>query len=94
MRAGDERPEKLAEIAGLATAVADRIFEQQEAGTPIPPELFRMFVRAAQMLLDNELPWPPAVERLVLESAKRIEGIEPASQDSNVVHLIRPRGSP
>lgn len=53
-----------------------------------------MFVRAAQMLLDNELPWPPAVERLVLESAKRIEGIEPASQDSNVVHLIRPRGSP
>jgi hypothetical protein len=92
--AGDERLEKMSEIAGLATAVADRIFEQQEAGTPIPPEHFRMFVRAAQMLLDNELPWPPAVERLVLEFAKRVEEIETVSQDDNVVQLTRHRGSP
>ena len=32
-----------------------------------------MLVRAAQMLEDNAVPWPPSVERVVTEVAKRIE---------------------
>ncbi|MGH1587944.1 hypothetical protein ACRBEV_05825 [Methylobacterium phyllosphaerae] len=94
MSAEDEQIEKMAEIAGLATAIADRIFEQQEIGAPIHPEHFRMFIRAAQILLDKELPWPPAVERLILEFAKRVEDIKPTSCGDNVVQLTRPQGVP
>jgi hypothetical protein len=50
---GSGRPEKMAEVSGLAAAIANRILEQHEAGTSIPPEQFTMLVRAARMLLDN-----------------------------------------
>ena len=41
--AGD-RPNKMAEVAGLAAGIADRILEQHEADMSIPPEHFRMLV--------------------------------------------------
>ena len=87
MTAGDP-PNKMAEVAGLAAAIADRILEQHEAGTSIPPEQFRMLVRAARMLLDNDIPWPPSVTFLVMEVARRIEEAKPPSTgDGVVVHL-------
>jgi hypothetical protein len=68
-----DQPDKMAEVAGLASAIADRILEQNNAGTSIPPEQFRMLVRAARMLLDNDVPWPPSVEHIIMEVAKRVE---------------------
>lgn len=66
-------PDKMAEVAGLAAAIADHILAQNAAGTRIPPEQFTMLVRAARMLLDNGVPWPPNVEHLIMEVAKRVE---------------------
>ena len=84
----DDPPNKMAEVAGLAAAIADRILEQHEAGTSIPPEQFRMLVRAARMLLDNDVPWPPSVTFLVMEVARRVEEAKPPSTgDGVVVHL-------
>ena len=68
----------MAEVARLATAIADRILEQNAAGTTIPPEQFTMLVRAARMLLDNGAPWPPSVELVLMEVAQRIEQAEAA----------------
>jgi ABC-type oligopeptide transport system substrate-binding subunit len=85
---GSVQIEKMAEVAGLAAAIADRILEQNEAGTSIPPEQFRMLVRAARMLLDSDVPWPPSVAYVVLEVARRVEEAQPVSRgDDVVVHL-------
>ncbi|MBP1178181.1 hypothetical protein [Methylobacterium sp. PvR107] len=73
------QPNKMAEVAGLAAAIAGRILELHEAGTSIPPEQFTMLIRAARMLLDNGVPWPPSVEHLVMEVAKRVEEAKAAS---------------
>jgi hypothetical protein len=73
MTTSSDQPDKMAEVAGLASAIADRILEQNEASTSIPPEQFRMLVRAARMLLDNDVLWPPSVEHVIMEVAKRVE---------------------
>ncbi|KST60051.1 hypothetical protein AO398_04055 [Methylobacterium sp. GXS13] len=90
-------PDKVAEVARLATAIADRILAQNAAGTTIPPEQFTMLVRAARMLLDNGVAWPPAVEHVLMEVARRIEQAEAVSDvapaasegDDAVVHLTQ-----
>jgi hypothetical protein len=78
MTGSHAEPDKLAEVARLATAIADRILEQNDAGTTIPLEQFNMLVRAARMLQVNGAPWPPAVEQVLMEVAKRIEQTEAA----------------
>jgi hypothetical protein len=89
MTAGDP-PNKMAEVAGLAAAIADHILALHEAGATIPPEQFRMLVSAARMLLDNHVPWPPSVEYLVMQVARRIEAAEsPPRGDDVVVHLTQ-----
>jgi hypothetical protein len=95
-----EEPDKMAEVAGLAAAIADRILDQHEAGASIPPEQFRMLVRAARMLLDNGVPWPPSVEHVVMEVARRLQDAEvpsteaaPSKGDDVVVHLTRSLGA-
>jgi hypothetical protein len=80
-----DQDHKMAEIAGLAASLADRILEKHEAGQSIPPELFRMLVRAARILHDNDVSWPPSVEFLVMEVGKRVEqagaeGVDTAAQ--------------
>lgn len=94
-------PDKMVEVAGLAAAIADRILEQHEADTAIPPDQFRMLIRAARMLLDNGVPWPPAVEHVIMEVAKRVEAAKavPAEavaetrDDEVVVSLTRTLGA-
>ena len=73
MNGRGDQPDRMVEVAGLAAAIADRILEHHDAGTSIPPEHFYMLVKAAQMLEDNAVPWPPSVERVVTEVAKRVE---------------------
>ncbi|MCJ2144205.1 hypothetical protein [Methylobacterium sp. E-066] len=97
MTGSHAEPDKIAEVARLATAIADRILEQHSAGATIPPEQFTMLVRAARMLLDNGAPWPTSVEHLLMEVARRIEqaeadpGVAPAASvgDDAVVHLTQ-----
>ena len=87
--------DKLAEVKGLATALADRILDQHVAGTTIQPNQFHMLVRATQMLQDNGVPWPPSVELVLTEIAQRAERLEAASEriteasggDDVVVHM-------
>lgn len=67
------QPDKMAEVARLAAMIADRILQQNGAGEPIPPEQFVMLVRAARALLDNDVPWPPSVEYVIMEVAKRVD---------------------
>lgn len=86
MPAFGEQPEKLGEIAGLAASLADRILEKHQAGTTIPPELFRMLVRAARILHDNGVAWPPSVEFLVMEVGRRVEEADTPGGDL-VTHL-------
>jgi hypothetical protein len=76
-----DQPNRMAEIAGLAASLADRILEKQEAGTSIPPELFRMLVQAARILHDNGVAWPPSVDFLVMEVGRRIEAEEAGPGD-------------
>ncbi|MCJ2022304.1 MULTISPECIES: hypothetical protein [unclassified Methylobacterium] len=90
----------MAEVAGLAAAIADRILDQHVAGASIPPEQFRMLVRAARMLLDNGVPWPPSVEHVVMEVARRLQDFEapatstaPSEGDDVVVQLTRSLGA-
>lgn len=92
--AGDQ-PNKMVEIAGLAAAIADRILEQHEAGTSIPPEQFRMLVHAARMLFDNDVAWPSVVEHVIMGVARRAEeaealAVDPStgSKGDNVVVLL------
>lgn len=77
----DERDQadKMVEVAGLAARIADHILEQNAAGTRIPPEQFTMLVRAARMLLDNDVPWPASVEYVIMEVAKRVEQAKAAA---------------
>ncbi|WP_244514097.1 hypothetical protein [Methylobacterium sp. UNC378MF] len=75
----------MAEVAGLAAAIADHILSQHQAGTTIPPEQFRMLVSAARMLLDNGVAWPPSVTYLVMEVARRVEEAEPPPRGDEVV---------
>ncbi|MCJ2071277.1 hypothetical protein MKK75_21195 [Methylobacterium sp. J-030] len=83
----------MAEVAGLAAAIADRILDQHAAGASIPPEQFRMLVRAARMLLDNGVAWPPSVEHVVMEVARRLKDTAAPPEDAPprghdvVVHL-------
>lgn len=72
------RPNEMAEVADMATVIADRILEQHAANSRIPPERFRMLVRLAQMLLDNGEPWPPSVEHVIMEVARRVEEAKPS----------------
>lgn len=81
-------PNKLAEVAGLATALADRILDQHVAGTSIQPSQFHMLVRATQMLQDNDVPWPPSVEIVFMEIAQRVEQAEVHPESAGV----RPNG--
>lgn len=67
-----DQTNKMAEIAGLAASLADRILEKHAAGTSIPPELFKMLVRAARILHDHRVPWPPSVEFVVMEVGRRV----------------------
>ena len=78
MSDADGPPDRLAEIAGLATAIADRILEQHAAGTSIPPVQFTMLVNAARMLQDNGVPWPPSVESVLMEVARRAYEVDTA----------------
>ncbi|MDQ0449197.1 hypothetical protein [Methylobacterium aerolatum] len=78
----------MTEIAGLASSLADRILEKHAAGTTIPPDLFRMLVRAARVLHDGGIPWPPSVDFLIMEVGRRVEEAEAQGGDINA-HLAQ-----
>ena len=97
MSAAGDQPDEMAEVADMATVIADRILEQHAANSRIPPERFRILVRLAQMLLDQGEPWPPSVEHVIMEVAKRVEeakatsaGVDGGTKGDDVVaHLTR-----
>lgn len=95
MTGADDQSDQMTDLGKMAATMADYILELHEAGTSIPPGQFRMIVRAARMLLDGGVPWPPSVERVIMEVALRISEPDTVPTDPStgseggdaVVHL-------
>ncbi|MCJ2137349.1 hypothetical protein MKK69_25445 [Methylobacterium sp. J-026] len=87
---------KLAQVAQLATAVAERVLDAQIFDLSVPPAQITALASAARLLQDNGVPWPPLVEQVLHElaenSGKLAEGagIERTSEgDSALTGLTR-----
>jgi len=80
------QPEKMDELAQLATDVADRILEAQFTGRQIPPEQFTALVDAARLLEEQGVPWPPLVEEVLYEAGKRFSEAEAAPETVDPEH--------
>lgn len=59
---GSDRARQLAQVAGLAVSVADRIISAQIVGLQIPKQQIIALTRAARLLKDEGSEWPPLVE--------------------------------
>ena len=57
-----DRTKQLAQVAGLAISVADRIISAQIMGLQIPDQQIAALTRAAHLLKDQGLEWPSLVE--------------------------------
>ena len=83
MTAAGSRAEKLSAVASLATSLADRILDAQIAGRTAPSEQIGALTRAAALLQDHGVPWPPLVEQVLLELADRVDATQLASRPAD-----------
>ena len=79
-----DQAEKLSTVASLATSLADRILDAQIAGRTVPPEQVGALTRAAALLQDHGVLWPPLVEQVLLELADRVDAAQLASRPADV----------
>ncbi|MCJ2037486.1 hypothetical protein MKK55_00695 [Methylobacterium sp. J-059] len=52
-------PERLSEVRRLATTLADRVLDAQIAGRPVPADQAGALAKAAGLLHDYGVDWPP-----------------------------------
>ncbi|MDP4005992.1 hypothetical protein [Methylobacterium sp. NEAU K] len=64
---------RLAEVQRLATALAARVRYAQLVRRPIYEDQISALVRAARLMDEEKVPWPPMVEEVLMELAKSIE---------------------
>ena len=69
---------RIAEVQRLATALAARVRYAQLVQRPIYEDQITALVRAARLLDEEKVPWPPMVEEVLMELAKSIETGPPA----------------
>ena len=86
MTAAEGQPDKLDEVARLATLIADRILEAQITGHQIPPEQFTALVDAARLLQEQDVPWPPLVKQVLYEAGNRFSDAEAAPDTVDPEH--------
>ena len=84
MTRAEGQPDKLGEVARLATLIAERILEAQITGRQIPPDQFTALVDAARLLEEQGLPWPPLVEEVLYEAGKRFSEAEAAPKTADL----------
>lgn len=73
MSDADAQPQELDEILRLVTALAEQLLASGNSERSISPERLRVMVSAAQFLHDNDVPWSPAVQKILNEIAGQRE---------------------
>lgn len=58
-------PAKLSEVLRLATALSDHVLEAQITKRDIAPDQIAALVRAAGLLQDHGVPWPPLLQQVL-----------------------------
>lgn len=65
-------PEQLSEVLRLATALADRALDAQIMGRPVPADQTVSLAKAARLLQDNDVDWPPLLMQVLHDLAPSI----------------------
>ena len=67
----DERasPERLSEVLRLCTTLADRAFDAQMMGQTVPADHAVALAKAAHLLQDHGVEWPPMLTHVMHELA-------------------------
>ena len=82
MTAEPASPARLSEVLRLATALADRALDAQIMGRPVPPEQTIALAKAANLLQDNGVDWPPLLTQVLHELAPDIGEDDHSDKDS------------
>lgn len=78
MTAEPTSPEQLAEVLRLCTALADRALDAKIMGRPVPEEQAVALLKAARLLQDHGVEWPPLLTQILHELASEVA--QPASE--------------
>ena len=65
--------EKLAEVLRLCTLLADRALDARIMGRAVPADQAVALAKAARLLRDHEVEWPPLLTQALHELAEKIE---------------------
>ncbi|TXN61486.1 hypothetical protein [Methylobacterium sp. WL6] len=81
MSAGVISPERLSEVLRLATTLADRVLDAQIAGRPVPADQAGALAKAAGLLHDYGVDWPPLLTQALYGLAPDTDAavVEPKS---------------
>jgi hypothetical protein len=71
--------ERLAEVQRLCTALADRALDAQITGRTVPADQAVALAKAARLLQDHGVEWPPLLAQVLHELAASLEEPMPAS---------------
>lgn len=77
-------PERLSEVLRLATALADRALDAQITGRPISADQAVALAKAARLLQDHGVEWPPLLTQVLhdLPHEDGEDGRSPMAQPS------------
>jgi hypothetical protein len=71
-------PERMSEVLRLCTALADRAFDTQTMGQTVPADQAIALAKAASLLQDHGVKWPPMLTHVMHELADKNGGTAPA----------------
>lgn len=103
MSASEPLPEGLAEVMRLSTSLAYRVLNTQLIGSTVPPNQAQALVKAAKLLHENGVDWPPGVTEALRRLAETMppetpKGGEPmadetsaSDEDTNPAEMSRGR---
>lgn len=72
MTAGSASAEGLAEVLRLCTVLADRALDAQIMGRPVPVQQAAALAKAARLLQNHGVEWPPLLMQVLHELAGKI----------------------
>lgn len=82
-------PERLSEVLRLCTVLSDRALDALITGGAVPAEQTVALAKAARLLQDHGVEWPPLLTHVMHELADKDgrSGPEPAAEPSDGVDL-------
>jgi hypothetical protein len=81
-------PEHLSEVLRLCTLLADRALDARIMGRPVPTDQTAALAKAARLLRDHGVEWPPLLTQVLHELADTAD--QPASEPQPEIEL--PKG--